>query len=613
MNNNKNKGKMKRTTLTRLGILTCTFSLLAATSCSDWNDWNTVQTGDDVTATKTLWENLSENPQLSNFKQIIETAGLGSELSANKYYTMWAPVLTDAQRDSILALDHNAIVNQFVYNHVAEYNHQATGYIKERIHTLNDKAYDFSGENGTYKFNDVEIISRNIPSVNGTLHILKDKSPFLPNAYQNIWMVTGIDSIANYFKKYELTRLDEDKSIPGPMVNGKQTYIDSVMITYNDMTNSIRAKLDSEDSTYTMLLPNNEAYKKMYDKIASLYTYAASLQAQDVENSTSAGVNGSYTALTAPSMDMSYLKDSLIRRQIVNNLAYSHNNKYNAKFFDGIPYPYRGVGEPKDSVYSTYRNLFSEPENLFSEQHTVEKVKLSNGQAVVVDSMMFKSWETFNPERTVRGIQACRTLSGTRSNIRVNYPDSSMVDLTDGTQLSFIRVEPTSSFGKPEVDYYLPNVLSGTYRIYAVIPPADVDLTDTTTVVKPNWLNFTLNYFNPRNSKLTDYPFTNSNFVAGSQLITYNQNTGAEVKTNIANTDFFNDTTKVDTLFLGEFTFPCCYAGIGDYYPNIKVTIPSTFSTLASRGHSAAFDRTLRVCAIILRPVEYDKYLKDEE
>ena len=593
------------------GFLMLAATLGTTTSCSDWNDWNTVQSDINMTAEKNLWENIAENPELQNFKQILDATGMQQVLAANRYYTIWAPQLTDAQRDSVLALDSAVIVDQFIYNHMAEYNHQATGVISERIHTLNEKSYTFSGENGIYKFNDVEIVSKNIPNNNGTLHILRSNSPFLPNAYQGLWMTEGIDSIANYFKKYELTYLDESQSVAGPMVNGKQTYIDSVMVTYNSMSNSIRARLDSEDSLYTFLLPNDEAYKKLYDKIASLYTYADGTKAQDVANATAT----TYTTLTAPAMDMSYLKDSLIRRQIVNNLVFSHNDKYNAKFFDGVPYAYKGNGEPADTVYSTYRNKFSEPENIFAPEHVVETVKLSNGEAVVVDSMMFKSWETFNPLRTVRGISPCRVLNGNRSNIFVSYPDSSKVDLTDGTYLTYVEAEPTSNFSKPEVDYYLENVLSGTYRIYVVIPPANISLTsDSTTVVKPNWLNFTLNYYNSKTAKLVDLPFTNERYEVGKDtIITYNANTGAEVRTICKNTDFFNDTTKVDTMFLGEVTFPCCYAGIGSYYPNLKVTIPSTFSTLASKGHTNAFDRTIRICAIIMRPVEYDKYLKDEE
>ena len=266
---------------------------------------------------------------------------------------------------------------------------------------------------------------------------------------------------------------------------------------------------------------------------------------------------------------------------------------------------------PDDTIVSTYRGRFTEPGMIFDPAHVKENIRLSNGEAVIVDSMMFKSWETFNPELTMPGIGAVRTLAGTRSNVLVSFPDSSKVDLTDGKRITYAQVEPTSSFGKPEMDFYMDNVLSGTYRIYAVIPPANINLGDT-TAVKPNWLNFTLNYYNPKTSKLVDYPFTNSRFVSGSEIITYSDK-GKEVKTAIKETDFFNDTTCVDTLLLGEFTFPCCYKGIGEYYPNIKVTISSSFKTLKSSGHMDAFDRTIRICAIIFRPVEYDKYLKDEE
>ncbi|MBQ9640014.1 MAG: fasciclin domain-containing protein [Bacteroidaceae bacterium] len=593
-----------------IGFTMMAVALHTATSCSDWKDWNDVQSDSNMAATQTLWENIAEKPELANFKQILEHTGMQELFSANKYYTVWAPTLTSAQRDSILNLDSAVIVDQFINNHIAEYNHQATGILAERIHTLNEKSYNFSGENGIYQFNDVNIVEKNIPSTNGTIHILQGKSPFLPNAYQNIWMVSNMDSIANYFKKYELTRLDESKSVAGPMVNGKQTYIDSVMITYNSMSNAINAKLDSEDSLYTFIMPNDEAYNKLYKKIASLYTYVDGTKAQDVANSTSAT---SYTLLTAPSIDMSYLKDSLIRRQIVNHLVYSHNDKYNAKFFDGIPYTYKGVGEPEDTIYSTYRGKFSEPDKILDPAHITETIKLSNGRAVVVDSLMFKPWETFNVQRTVSGLNPCRVLRANTSYIVLYNLDGSPLYI-DGDIVTYLRAEPQSSSGKPEVDYYLRNVLSGTYRFYAVVAPGEAG--DSTTTPKPNWLNFTLNYYNPQKGNVADYEFKNSNFVSGSEIITYSEresDKGKEVRTAIKDVDFFNDVNKIDTLYLGEFTFPCCYVGIGDYSPNIKIKSSDSFSTLSSRGHTAAFDRTIRIASIILRPVEYDDYLKKDE
>ena len=46
--------------------------LHTATSCSDWNDWNTVPSDVNMAAERTLWENITEKPELQNFKQILE-------------------------------------------------------------------------------------------------------------------------------------------------------------------------------------------------------------------------------------------------------------------------------------------------------------------------------------------------------------------------------------------------------------------------------------------------------------------------------------------------------------------------------------------------------------
>ena len=442
----------------------------------------------------------------------------------------------------------------------------------------------------------------NIPNTNGTLHILERNSPFLPNAYQNLWMTDDVDSIANYFKQYELTVLDESQSVPGPIVNGKQTYIDSVMVTYNTMTRSIRASLDDEDSIYTFLMPNNKAYERMYNDIKSLYKYKESTQGQNVAEAAAS----TYQVVTGTSnvSYLNFLADSLTRRQIVNNLAYSHTNRYNKLYFED------GSHE-LDTINSTYRMKFSEPDRIFDPQHIVEHKTLSNGDAVVVDSLGFKTWETYNPENIMSGLTACRYLNGNRENKIVSDYNTEKVTLKPGVKsFSYIQVVPKASTSKPEVDYYLTDVLSGEYYMYVVIPPADVDNEDTTTV-KPNWLTFKMNYYN--GSKLVDYTFTNERFDPNNaEVITINPNTGAEVKTKIDNTDFFNDTTKVDTILLGKFTFPCCYVGLDGVYPNIKVTCSSKFSTLQSRGHVNAFDRTIRINSIILRPKDYEEYLNEE-
>ena len=69
---------------------------------------------------------------------------------------------------------------------------------------------------------------------------------------------------------------------------------------------------------------------------------------------------------------------------------------------------------------------------------------------------------------------------------------------------------------------------------------------------------------------------------------------------------FSNDTSKVDTLYIGEFTFPVCYAGLSEEYcPNIKISTPYSVFTQALRE---AYTRDLRIASIILKPKELAEF-----
>jgi hypothetical protein len=68
---------------------------------------------------------------------------------------------------------------------------------------------------------------------------------------------------------------------------------------------------------------------------------------------------------------------------------------------------------------------------------------------------------------------------------------------------------------------------------------------------------------------------------------------------------FSNDSTKIDTVYLGDFTFPVAYVGTGPYYPYLRVN-----SAVTSRERTL-YDRNLRIDCIILRPKELDDYLKE--
>ena len=544
-------------------------AMLTATSCSDWNDYNEVKPDAvNASADLSLWENISQNPELSDFAKIIQKVGFDDELKAAHYYTVWAPLNGTYDVQALLKENDKDVLYQFVKNHIAEYNHPASGIFSERIRTLNLKSHIFAGEANAYTYSGVKVEKANLPSVNGTMHILAADAPFLTNVYEYIQERFGEDSIAKYFRNYEYTYLDEERSVVGPIVDGRQTYIDSVMVTENTLLNYLNAGLDEEDSTYTFLYPSNDAWVKRYNASKSYYKYISTLKAQDLANSTS---NSDIQTLQVSSFDTEYMTDSLVKRSMVRNLAFSNNDTYNAVLS-------KTSFTAEDSIRSTAYAKFSNPAEIL--KASSETIEMSNGTVLILDSIAFHPWETFAPAITASSIvNRARILTGTAHEMRVDDPDSTKADFTKMREsLRYTWVEPTSTYSKPELDIFLPNVLSTTYNIYLVMVPANISLADSLRENKPNQINVTLNYCSA-NGSLVDKDFGT----------------------------FSNDVTKIDTLFIGQHTFPVCYNGLRNFYPNIKITSP--FSVF-NKTMMDTYTRDLRIAAVLLKPIEMEEYEK---
>lgn len=592
---------MKKNKYIRLLLLTPLFAL--ATGCSDYDDWNTVQEDSNPAAEQTLWENITSQSQISDFLKVLKKAGLQETLSANRYYTVWAPLDGTFNVDSVLNCTDDAILQQFINNHIAEYNHLAKGNLYEKVKTLNKKAYEFMLSDGGYTYNTQPLVANmyNLPSSNGTLHVINGESEFLPNGLEALSMIEDIDSIARYINQYNDTTLDTRSSVIGPVVNGKQTYLDSVFTTSNTMTTRLRARIESEDSTYSILLPNNEAYTKQYNTIKPFFKFYDGTKCQ-VYNETTNGFDTQTITASTVGVNFTFLTDSMTRRSIVENLFYSNNNKYNMHLVkaDAVNF--------NDTIMSTTRDKFSNGDEVFNEQYIVNKERLSNGVGFVVDTLAFKPWETYNPEIRVAGFNAVRHLNElTFSRVMLNeeYINTDLVSLEPGQNLSFCWAT-SGERSKPEVDYYIEGLKATTYNIYAVIPPANIDLRDTITAVKPNIFNFSYNgYYVDENGKTqytnSDLAFKNERY-DGEAIVQ-----GGTAK--LQDIDFVNDTSKVDTMFLGKLTIPYCYDGIGA--PNIKVTCSARINVLR-KAILENYSRDVRICSIIFRPLDYEAYLKEE-
>lgn len=543
-------------------------------SCSDWDDHYEADNSILSSQQATLWENIRSNGSLSEFASLLQKAGYDEVLNASQTYTIWAPANGSFDYNVLNGYSKERLQKEFVQNHIARNNYPVSGKVDERIYTLNEKLMFFSG-NGNYAIQDVSITSPNQASRNGVFHVLGGKIPFMANIYESLNSNDyQLDSIANFFHDYDVKKLNEQKSVVGPMENGQITYLDSVFDEHNDLFTRYQAFINREDSNYTMIVPTNEAWRKARQQVREYFNYAPSFEYME---NTSTGSD--QKKVTVNISDMDYLKDSVVNHMLTCDL-YFNNNLYDNKKLSKLQ---TGQRLQCDSLYGTVLTKIyaDDAARLFED---ARRVDMSNGAIWVTDSLRMRSWTTWNPEIIVQGEDRI-TMSST-----VNTDgDPERIYVTPGTQNpdvaghisnnSYVEARPISLSTNPGVVFYLPEVRSTTYEIYIVMVPANI--TSVNREAKPYKFNVSLGYADEKGK---------------------NQDRD---KKWCVESNFVSDSTRVDTIYLGEFTFPVAYAGTGDYAPYLRVN-----SAVTSKERNN-FDRTLRIDCVILRPKELDLYLKE--
>ncbi len=586
-----------------IGMMTMAAGMLTAASCTDFDDYNEVPKdvfSSDLAemADKTLWENIQDNEELSDFKELVLRAGFDKALGESQNYTVWAPKNGSFDLSDYDGLTDKALLKQFVQNHIARFNHPAIGTVKERVLMLNEKSYDFEGSSD-YTFNGLGLEQGgiNLPSNNGLMHIIESPAVYYPNLYEFITddvMTEGkdIDRLHEFYKRKETVTLNESKSVVGPIVDGLQTYVDSVMDTNNELWSTLNAKIQVEDSTYTFLMPTEKAWTDFYNRIKSYYNYLPKTVAQGYETLNDGTVKVSSKNVER-SVDNAYWQDSLTNYYLTRYMIYSNKNPYNQWM----------TGEPStfgtDTLYTTTRTKLSNPTEML--EKTVETLPMSNGQAIIVDSMAVKSWETFAPELSISASgNRARVAGGSAKTIRVTSEDPYQEDY------SYLYVN--AGGGLAELDIFLPRVQSTTYDIYCVFaPPVDQWANNPEYEARPSRIIFTLSYCN-KNGALAEQQFIDDREENVQEYMT-KFNLRDRTSTRLFLRSFSNNPEKLDTVKIGQFTFPCCYAGLDrlnsrettPIYPNLKIT--STINVMKD-DQMKALTGDLRIAAIILKPKE---------
>lgn len=553
-------------------------ALFAGTSCED-------KIGPEVTpeapyADKTLYEVIMADKDLTDFVEVLKACNLpgatfdvaDSLFNTSRVYTLWAPVNGAFDKDAVIKRIKDGyrddVMKTFVESHVANHLHAAKGIFEKNnfVVMVNDKMVVFEGSYKTgYKFGGCNLVQDNIKVLNGMLHKLEKASQYKYNIWEYLKMDKAaldgheIDSFANFLYSYDDTKFDEYQSISGPIVDGVQTYLDSVFVTTNKLLNVYNGVgyIEAEDSLYDIYVPTNAVWNSFMKQAEKHFNYST---------------KNLPASIKADIRYIDSLKHFYPRYNMVKYLTFS---EYEQMYADD------------DSLLPANRDKWERPvfkPGLFEKSTIVHNKELSNGTFNIINKFpysIFDLWhdtikiEGENTEMRIstNGVEEHRFFTVTRGEMRPVYRD---YDKKGGSRLSGDRYYEAYTQGSTaQVSYRLPNVKSASYKIAIILVPKDITV-ESQEPNKPACLNLTISQ-------------------NGEQQPVYSA------------TMISNDPNRVDTLFFPvsyidktpkSITFPYC-----EYYNTQKNADFTTTLDITSWGLGAN-DKTLRIDAILLIPVE---------
>lgn len=558
-------------------------------SCVD--DTGSVVTAEAPNAGKTIYEIITNDSDLSNFVEVLDSCDLpGGESVADslfnksRVFTLWAPTnnaLDDNMKDSIIRRikedgARENVMQTFVYSHLANNLHPAKGRYDEPelILMMNNKKIAFEGSykpeegfpygNG-YKFGGNYLKSVNDRAWNGILHKVDETSKYRYNIWEAMQPTSspelfggemGVDSVAKFLYSFNVS--EYIMGTPGPIENGVQTYLDSTLVYSNELLNTYRGigDIDNEDSTYTVYLPTNRLWNEFQEKYGKHFNYDTK------------------SMVKPEKMDSAYMDSLMFMYPRLNFVKYlSFSNRENEKYVDPD-----SMMTANTDRYKRLRVARADMDNYVVGEYGGV---LSNGYLKVIDTLpytVFELWhDTIRVEAENENMmvsskaddQYTRTIN--KDQVRRDHPDFGV---------SSFRYYELFSNGvtEPSVTYKLPNVKSASYKIAVVTVPK----------------NLTEDVKLPTEETLVDVTVMQGEPLYSNAL---------------AAVDIIVNQERIDTLFLPDLddpskpavlTFPTC-----EYYnTNDKLHFKATIDFAVWTMGYNDYDLSFRIDKIMLIPVE---------
>ncbi|MDR0714943.1 MAG: fasciclin domain-containing protein [Bacteroidales bacterium] len=428
---------------------------LLATACSDEAYDRHYQADPALVAENNLWTTIEAMPELSRFAGFLKNHGYDQLLSQTQAYTVFAP-----NNDALAALDTSNmdVLSELIENHIARFIRPASGSAADPVAMLNGKWIDFVKQGDNYYFGSAPftVPAKSVMASNGIVHLLDAYESFFPNIWEYLAKGAGLDSIKNYLYAFDEIVFVPERSVPGSIVDGQQTYLDSVFVNSNARLSRL-GYINREDSSYIMLVPNNQAWTEAYNRIKDYYVYY------------------NKNAQIADSLQRANTAYALVQDLFFSNTLQT---------------------SPQDSLISTSSHTFYKPQYLFD---GAEPVTTSNGTAYITDQLKLNAWESWHEPIIV---EAERTLG--RENTVSTPSVQRVTDLSLGISGGrYLKLEPTTSSGNPTVTFDIPNTLSASYNIYCVFV-SEKAINPNAQGLKPCQVYFSLSYMDDAGKIVTD-------------------------------------------------------------------------------------------------------------
>lgn len=538
---------------------------LPLASCSDWDDHYDPSTGDEGSKT-TLWQAISSQSELSNFARVLKGCDYDRNLSGSQTYTVFALTndgLTADQADSLVSAyqeqknkgvrdNDNTVIRQFAQNHISLFTQPVSTLTNDTLTMLNGKMEPVSPT----AIGKEPFITSNALHTNGVLFTIGKKIDYFPNIFEYLGIDNSIDSAYQFINSYSRYEFSEAASVPGGInADGQTEYLDSVVVLRNSLFSTL-GQINSEDSTYWMLVPTNDQWTRMVNEYHDYFDYANTVNKRDSMQE----ANTRLAILSGTVFSRTINPDAAFADSAVSTQAFDYQTR---KAMDLEPY-----------------NIFYRPFDAGGIFDGTSDMECSNGHVRIASQFNVPKTKTFF--RTVKveaeNISRQDTLIDASQPLPIHQvsSDNPFYDKISSNTFVDVIAENTSTnpnhFPVASIQYSIPDLLSNVgYDIYVVFAPQhaynpyipEKDLL-------PNRFRCMLYYTNKDNRQL---------------------NRRLELKT--------NNPMKVDTVQVASnFKFPACSYGLSQ--PNVKLRIMSQ----VSQSQTAKYSTDFHIDCIIFKPHE---------